>query len=459
MLWLALLLSTVLGASLVRWLWPARSGDRWLVAALGFGVGVGCVSVLDYAGRNAFGGLGWSGRLALELLVAGVSVVGAIAAGRRRGGEGNAGDVRPAPQPAWSGFAVGVSVLLGVGALAYSFVAMQRLPFGTGDAQLIWNLRASMLFGAGEQWQRAFDPAVPHPDYPLLLPAYVARTWSFVGARDGVTSTAVAVAFLASTVVAVGGFVSALRGRAQGFAAAAVLLGSFAFVHCGASQYADVPLAFYYLAACGLVTLQDRFDASGQRWSVLAGVALGCAAWTKNEGMLFLCTFGVVRAVSLLSASGPAGLRRALPLAVGALPFLVAVVWFKCVHAPVNDLVDEAARGGAIARVLDGERYVRIAAGMWTAAARVGPWLLLGLAMHLAFARRGVVWWVVAVAAVQFAGYVAVFLVTSADLAWHLDTAADRLLLHLFPLVVLAVLCGRPGGVEEVGARDSEGAA
>ncbi|MBI3863197.1 MAG: hypothetical protein HY290_15000, partial [Planctomycetia bacterium] len=54
-------------------------------------------------------------------------------------------------------------------------------PDGGWDARAIWNLRARYLFRSGDAWRDAFSDSFDHTDYPLLLPAGLARVWTFAG--------------------------------------------------------------------------------------------------------------------------------------------------------------------------------------------------------------------------------------------------------------------------------------
>src|SRR5678816_2584801 len=64
-----------------------------------------------------------------------------------------------------------------------------------------------------------------------------------------------------------------------------ILLATTGFLTDGPWQYADVPLAFYYLAAFATLLLADA--ESRGRIVAMAGLAAGFAAWTKDEGLLF----------------------------------------------------------------------------------------------------------------------------------------------------------------------------
>ena len=64
-----------------------------------------------------------------------------------------------------------------VAGIALAGLAGQALasPDGGWDARAIWNLRARFLFRSGDEWRGAFDAAFEHTDYPLLVPATLAR--------------------------------------------------------------------------------------------------------------------------------------------------------------------------------------------------------------------------------------------------------------------------------------------
>ncbi len=88
---------------------------------------------------------------------------------------------------------------------------------------------------------------------------------------------------------------------------AIALLATPSFVEQGAWQYADIPLSFFYLATIVLLSLYDERtqEASSQSPAgllALGGVAAGFAAWTKNEGVLFLGAIILARQQAPLSA-------------------------------------------------------------------------------------------------------------------------------------------------------------
>jgi len=84
--------------------------------------------------------------------------------------------------------------------------------------------------------------------------------------------------FLALLSTITGG-IAGLRGAVPGVLAGLCLMGVPAVLTEVPSQYADVPLACF-MAGAALFALLDC--------PAMAGVLAGFAAWTKDEGLLFL---------------------------------------------------------------------------------------------------------------------------------------------------------------------------
>src|SRR5262249_54448796 len=70
---------------------------------------------------------------------------------------------------------------LGCGfALSQCLSVIERAPHGDWDATAIWNSHARYLFRDGPAWQSHIQNT-SHADYPLLVPAVVARLWRYIG--------------------------------------------------------------------------------------------------------------------------------------------------------------------------------------------------------------------------------------------------------------------------------------
>ena len=77
---------------------------------------------------------------------------------------------------------------------------------GEYDGWEIWNMRARFLFRGGSHWTDGFTNLLDysHPDYPLLLPASIARSWLYSGVETQITPITIALAFTFGTVAWLG---------------------------------------------------------------------------------------------------------------------------------------------------------------------------------------------------------------------------------------------------------------
>jgi len=178
----------------------------------------------------------------------------------------------------------------------------------------------------------------------------------------------------------------------------------------------------------------------------LAGGAASCAAWTKNEGLLFFC--------AILAAWFLVGVRHRdpdksmgslWPFLAGALPLLFVVVYFKHWIAPANELFSES--NAAPQKLLTLNRYWIAAKWFGKEFFTFGDWLWVPLT--LAMVCFGLAWankresspnlqlGVLRLSLLlTLAGYFMIYLITPYELEWHLRYSLNRLLLQLWPAAV-----------------------
>jgi hypothetical protein len=329
MMFLCLAAIWLTGFGLLRWMFPRPLGwslHNVLLFSLGIGAGAGVVSCLYFlalvlAGPN----------FTVLASVTGVAVIAALALGLGTRRQGTLLAWAEGPQPPW--YLRGLFLLAIALAVTTFLVAVANNPHGDEGAWSIWNLRARFLFRAGAFWRDAFstDLSWSHPDYPLLLPGIVALCWTLAGHESTDAPIAIAFLFALGTAGVLTGVIGVLRGKTQALVGGTLLLGTAGFISLSASLYSDVPLSFYILAALALLCLQDRHP-EDLRFSALAGLMAGFAAWTRNEGLIFLAALIVARVVAALrfrDRTGPAALApQMLRLVAGMLAPLAVVVFF-----------------------------------------------------------------------------------------------------------------------------------
>jgi hypothetical protein len=428
----ALLLAWAAGWLLVRGS-DACTGlrPRWAVhaleASLGFAIGLGARSALFFA-------LLWAGmgpRAASVLALAATAAAGAFLLWRRRAAEQTEQAANAPPAFRWTWACLLAFVVALVIFLAGYGVASAANPEGEWDAWAIWNLRAKFLAGPGS-WRHAVSPELgrTHPEYPLLWSGAIGGAWAS-GGEEGSPAVPIVAGALAASAAAAGlaGAVAVLQSPALGSLAGLILLAGGAWWRQAASQYADVPLSLYIVAALAAAAIARKRD-----WHVgallLSGVLASMAAWTKNEGMLFF----VVCAATVAAVAR----ARCLPWIAGALPVALLTAAFKLLLAPALRSFDASVAA-------DAKRIGAVAAGFWRHTLELGdfpahPLLLAAILCAALGVRRPLrVHWTLVPVLSLLAGDFAVVCASTNDLAWQIDTAVERLLVQALPALLFAL--------------------
>ncbi|MDD1749130.1 MAG: hypothetical protein LUO89_04570, partial [Methanothrix sp.] len=205
-------------------------------------------------------------------------------------------------------------------------------PDGGWDAWSIWNLHARFI-DSGVTWRAGFTSSIvwwSHADYPLLLPMFIAQVWAFILNQSQLVPALVELCFLLCIL----GFMVAGVNMARGWKSA-IFAGLFILPVLRSSvdfqQYADMPLAFFFLAANFFLWLANGPRRDQKDWLVLAGFMVGAALWTKNEGWVLLVAVVLVEVLRGLAEKPKFAdlLRRWLWLVVGLAPLLVTTLVFK----------------------------------------------------------------------------------------------------------------------------------
>jgi hypothetical protein len=335
-------------------------------------------------------------------------------------------------------------------------------PYGDWDAWAIWNLRAGFI-ASGESWSFGFSEAISwsHPDYPLLLPLNIARLWVILGDRSVWAPILVSFMFQISLLGFLITSVHLLRGYIQGILAGMVGV-LVLFTSLSFKLYADIPIAFFFLAANCLVFLSESGSHAKYNFSLLAGLLVGAGLWTKNEGWAILAATVITKLILDFSN------RKSISWSkkwwgyflLGIAPFLLVTIHFNIVYAPPGDLLKDISMAGITSSVLSPGRYMLIFRFVRDQFLEYGNLILPLVPMMLIYAliagfsipvdqKKAVL--SLALRITLLAGfYFLVYLITPKDLAWHLGTSLERLVTHIFPsFILLFFLVVSPPGREE----------
>lgn len=337
-----------------------------------------------------------------------------------------------------------LAAMVTLGIIIFAMLSIQA-PHGEWDAKAIWNLHARFLFRGMEHWHDYLTPLLhwSHPDYPLLLPAAVARMWSLIGGEFPVVPIGIAFLFTFATVALLVGGVTMLHGKIKGLLAGILLLGTPNFIAHGASQYADVPLAFFYLAWAIIISLSYTQSGSCRAALIyLSFLMAACAAWTKNEGLLFLLAAVVVYIMVNLSAAGDKKpLARVQFLIAGCLPVLLLVILFKAEYAPANDIIGNQGLAETVGRITDPQRYLQIGRSFLGESIRfnngVGVFMVLFLILTKPILNKSLETVTISgLLALMITGYFLVYLISPRNLYFHLGNSLDRISVQLWPTFI-----------------------
>jgi hypothetical protein len=350
-----------------------------------------------------------------------------------------------------------LAISFGVSLVAALYAATMRAfahPHGDGwDAFAIWNLHARFLFLGGANWRDGFSALIEwsHPDYPLLLPAVIAHFWTFLKTDHPAVPAVIGLIFTFATAGLLCSSLWTLRGWRTAALGGITLLTTPAIIEVGVWQYADIPLAFFFLAVVALLCIHDDDGASSSHryFGVLflAGIAAGFAAWTKNEGLLFFCSILMARLWILLrhaaqrEKTGKNGFGVFL---AAAAPALIVLFYFKRVVAPPSDLFSDPTT--TLHKLLTVSRYWAVIKWFAKEFLRFGHWmvpatiLLPGYFWAFGKDRSGTrslnFRTCVLALALTFTGYFFIYLITPYPIYWHLRYSLDRLFLQLWPSTI-----------------------
>ena len=422
----------------------ASSGPRWasLLAELALGAlfGPGLASILYFA-LLAMGAANRASAIGMcaVLLAASALLFWRLPAPAAAKEEKRS--VFPWTWALWIGVAAGVTFFV----LDFQ-AASSANPAGEWDAMSIWNLRAHDLASGGDLWRRAVSAELgghltgaAHPGYPLFLSGFIGLQWSASGAFDEAVPIAASLLFALGAMVLLGASLASRRSVALGLMAWLVLLASEVFASQAAAQYSDLLQGLAFLSA--LVLLEAAWERKDDpRLLAAAGLAIGLSCWIKNEGLPF-----TLAALAVAAWRFWPSMEKLLWIGVGALPGLLATVVLKLFVAQGSEAVFPHTVGEAVQKITAAGRWWQAALGfakavydagnLWTHPVLLAALLALALRFVPRQEWRGRVWLLIPMAATAAAEY-GLYLVTTADLNWHISTSVSRLVAQLWPALI-----------------------
>lgn len=321
-------------------------------------------------------------------------------------------------------------------------------PNGEWDATAIWNLRARYLAAGGDTWRRAISQEIgghmigaAHPGYPLFLSSFIAAQWVSGDTLDAAAPIATSLLFSLGAFLLLGSSIASRRSVALGAFGMLVLLSSEVFAAQAASQYSDLLLGLAMLAAAVLWEAARSTPEAETRLLVAAGLATGLAPWIKNEGLPFAVA-------GLAVVLWRFRLKGFLAAFCGAIPGLAATLVLKSMAQGREEFIPRTI-GEALSKLAQPGRWIDSILGIVRGVYQTGdPWshpivLLALLAMALQFipkAQRHARYWLIIPVGVALGAEFGAYLITTADLMWHIGTTISRFLAQVWPSFIWLVL-------------------
>jgi len=345
---------------------------------------------------------------------------------------------------AWLKYLFCVLLIFALGSFALK--AFFHDPHGKWDAWAIWNFRARWLFYGGSQWTYAFseDLIYTHPDYPLLLSASVFRMWVVIGKDIIAVPIAIAGFFTFGSVFLIKQGISAIRGPNQGYLSGILILAATQYLKVGTYQYADIPLAFFILSTIVLLILKEKYPSARLRIMLLAGLTASCAAWTKNEGILFLAlTVSVLAVFQMARKEKRKSVEDLVCFFCGLAPILCTEIFFKLKFAPENDIVNLSNLSRITIYLEQIDRYRQIFFNFIEKMFLFNDGIIFLMFVYMLLAKldkkyfnRQLLSPPVALIGLLLCGYFVSYLISPNSLRWHLNSSLYRLIMHIWPSFV-----------------------
>jgi hypothetical protein len=316
-------------------------------------------------------------------------------------------------------------------------------PHGAHDAWAIWNYRARWLFRGGSQWTYAFSylNAADSPDYPLLVTGSVFRMWSMLGTDHVAIPITVAGLLAVGSILIIFSSLAILRGENQGYLAAIFMFITTQFLNVSTYQYGDAPLAFFILGTIVLFSLKDHYPNLSFRLLFLAGLTASCAAWTKNEGVLFLVLIILIRFIGKMRRNNWFGiLKQFLYFSLGMSFVLGTLIYFKIGFAIANDLVNKTNLKKLSDYLFDIDRYLEVLLGMTKKIFTFNDHIISLLIVYFlisgvdrySFVKKGIASHVLLML-LMLGGYFFSYFISPHNIEWHMGSSLRRLIVQLWP--------------------------
>jgi hypothetical protein len=309
----------------------------------------------------------------------------------------------------------------------------QRYKYGDWDGWALWNLHAKFL-ASGSQFSWLFTSRLgwSHPDYPLMLPSWIAICWRCLGNYSPIIPSVVAYVVLISIGLSVFASLHIQKQTAIGFLFLIIFPLDHIFIARSSTQYADTLMALFILLSMILFNHRNTED---KKLYYLLGFFTASSAWIKNEGILFFLVFSFY--FIFASWRNRYALIRYF---IGAFLPLLVIIIFKTGYAHINGIAQDQSFSTFL-QVFDIGKYIIIGQFYISLLFTDFPLIIPLIVTAFILDRKYFLSWNSIILMTMQIGFLSVFFFTTRDLNWALSTACDRLTHQLYPALIYTIIC------------------
>jgi hypothetical protein len=340
-----------------------------------------------------------------------------------------------------------IGILIGLLIIVlFTFFQAWIKPMEAFDAAGIWGYKAKQIFqNQGIPVSELSNVRYPiyHADYPLLAPLAQAFIYFWLGHFNDFSAKLIFPGYFLATLTFFYASIGRLMPDRTPRLLLTLMLATVPFLAAQATTgYVDLIVAYYFFCATALlyVWLKTR----NPFLIILSSLNAGFACLTKNEGVLLALVLTITFSVAWFKHEW-ADFRLSrlwVPFFFWVSLLGVCLPWLQVRHEIhfANDLMNAKT-----AAQITFDKLYRIGPILWHYQKTIFSlrnWNLSWILFLVAVFRRPRYWlsqdvfYILLPMGLGIFGYSFVFLITTYDLQWHLNTAATRLFLHFLPLAI-----------------------
>ncbi|WP_432797524.1 hypothetical protein [Poriferisphaera sp. WC338] len=321
----------------------------------------------------------------------------------------------------------------------------QTTPIGYWDSWTMWHLKPQAIYWLPDPLTYIAQES-SHGDYPLLQSLLIARLWFYADYDSILIFHGLSYLNLIIIPALIIGYLAQTKNLSTALIAGFTCFASPVLINQSGWLYADITLSLTMTATLIMLLLavKDRFTSTPLLF--LFGMMCAIPAGIKNEGIAFsfFITIAFLTTAAIVLPVKHA-FKSSTIYALGLLPIGLTTLYFKAAYTPESDILHNRDFSTIADTLFDSSRYqiiLQTLSKYFTFAYSLP--LLIAIVLLLIFAgidRRkhhllpSILCLFIFIA--MPTTYFLIYLTSSNDLTWYVNSSMPRLMLQLYPLGIL----------------------